>query len=83
MASDTGLPLGLVASGVDDLRGRAPSLGKANTFLLETPSLMRCEPQLPYLFLDTRRLAGDVPEAPLLPAHPAAGVDVPPLENVL
>lgn len=41
------------------------------------------EPQLQYLFLDPRWLAGDVPETPLVPAHPAAGMDFPPLENVL
>lgn len=59
------------------------SLGKAGAPLLEIASLMGSEPQLHYLFLDTRRLAGHVPETPLVPAHPAAGVDFPPLENVL
>lgn len=53
------------------------------SFLLEIPGLIRGEPQLCYLFLDTRRLTGDVPETPLVPAHPAAGVDFSPLEDVL
>lgn len=63
VASDEGLPFGLAAWRVDGLsvpqEGERPLIRKSP--LLETPSVMRGEPQWCYLLLDTRWLAGDVP----------------------